>query len=177
MASICIYAPSTLLKEHSCWAGLPEGCAVDGPAFQKFPAVRTQILAIFAAAPELCQLVREVEEDYERFLQHPGRRPKGPHAEVLPFLAEQAQAWEASATATSAGASLPTVSFLCSDTSWASYILPRHQKQLAACCCRTGGCLLLTVLPCLEQVLAFADRGELLLVCSHQPPGCSSCRE
>ncbi len=69
-----------------------------------------QILAIFAAAPELCQLVREVEEDYARFLQHPGRRPKGPYAEVLPFLAEQAQDWEASASATSAGASLPIVS-------------------------------------------------------------------
>ena len=61
-------------------------------------AVVMQILAIFAAAPELCQLVREVEEDYARFLQHPGRRPKGPYAEVLPFLAEQAQDWEASAS-------------------------------------------------------------------------------
>ena len=69
-----------------------------------------QVLAIFAAAPELCQLVREVEEDYERFLQHPGRRPKGPHAEVLPFLAEQAQDWEASASATSAGSPVPAVS-------------------------------------------------------------------
>lgn len=69
-----------------------------------------QVLAIFAAAPELCQLVQDVEEDYERFLQHPGRRPKGPYAEVLPFLAEQAQDWEASARATSAGSSVPTVS-------------------------------------------------------------------
>ena len=46
------------------------------------------MLAIFAAAPELCQLIKDVEADYERFLQHPGRRPKGPYAEVLPFLAE-----------------------------------------------------------------------------------------
>ena len=69
-----------------------------------------QVLAIFAAAPELCGLIREVEADYERFLQHPGRRPKGPHAEVLPFLAEQAQDWESSATATSTASSAPTVS-------------------------------------------------------------------
>lgn len=69
-----------------------------------------QVLAIFAAAPELCALIKEVEADYVRFLQHPGRRPKGPYAEVLPFLAEQAQDWETSAAATSAGASPPTVS-------------------------------------------------------------------
>ena len=68
------------------------------------------MLAIFAAAPELCGLIREVEADYERFLQHPGRRPKGPHAEVLPFLAEQAQDWDSSATATSTASSAPTVS-------------------------------------------------------------------
>ena len=67
------------------------------------------MLAIFAAAPELCQLIKDVEADYERFLQHPGRRPKGPYAEVLPFLAEQAQDWESCATATSAGSSSPAV--------------------------------------------------------------------
>ncbi|CAK0739108.1 hypothetical protein CVIRNUC_001137 [Coccomyxa viridis] len=66
-----------------------------------------RVLAIFAAAPELCQLIKDVEADYERFLQHPGRRPKGPYAEVLPFLAEQAQDWESCATATSAGSSSP----------------------------------------------------------------------
>ena len=68
-----------------------------------------QVLAIFAAAPELCQLIKDVEADYERFLQHPGRRPKGPYAEVLPFLAEQAQDWESCAIATSAGSSPPAV--------------------------------------------------------------------
>ena len=68
-----------------------------------------QVLAIFAAAPELCALIKGAEAEYERFLQHPGRRPKGPHAEVLPFLAEQAQDWESCATATSAGSSPPAV--------------------------------------------------------------------
>lgn len=59
-----------------------------------------QVLAIFAQAPELCELIAAVEEDYTRVLQHPGRRPEGPYAELLPFLAEQAQDWEAAATAT-----------------------------------------------------------------------------
>ena len=59
------------------------------------------MLAIFAQAPELCELIAAVEEDYARFLQHPGRRPEGPYAELLPFLAEQAQDWEAAALATS----------------------------------------------------------------------------
>ncbi len=74
--------------------------------------IRVQVLAIFAAAPELCGLIREVEADYERFLQHPGRRPKGPYAEILPFLAEQAQDWESSATASSSASAGPTVSRL-----------------------------------------------------------------
>ncbi|KAK9917041.1 hypothetical protein WJX75_000269 [Coccomyxa subellipsoidea] len=60
-----------------------------------------RVLAIFAQAPELCELIAAVEEDYARFLQHPGRRPEGPYAELLPFLAEQAQDWEAAALATS----------------------------------------------------------------------------
>jgi hypothetical protein len=63
---------------------------------------------VFAAAPELCELLRAVEADYARFLQH--RRPEGPYAEVLPFLAEQAQEWEAAAAATSASVP-PVVSF------------------------------------------------------------------
>jgi len=69
-----------------------------------------QVLAIFAAAPELCQLIKDVEGDYEAFLKHPVRRPKGPYAEVLPFLAEQAQEWESSATATTTGSVSPIVS-------------------------------------------------------------------
>ena len=95
---------------------------LDVLAFSAFLGAHMQILAIFAAAPELCQLVREVEEDYERFLQHPGRRPKGPYAEVLPFLAEQAQDWEASASATSSGASVPTVSVF----PWSQYLVPEE---------------------------------------------------
>jgi hypothetical protein len=73
-----------------------------------------QVLAIFAAAPELCELLRGVEADYARFLQH--RRPEGAHAEVLPFLAEQAQEWEAAATATSSTSpqsSVCALLFLC----------------------------------------------------------------
>ena len=96
--------------------------ALDVLAFSAFLGAHMQILAIFAAAPELCQLVREVEDDYERFLQHPGRRPKGPYAEVLPFLAEQAQDWEASASATSSGASVPTVSVF----PWSQYLVPEE---------------------------------------------------
>ena len=90
------------------------------------------MLAIFAAAPELCQLIKDVEADYERFLQHPGRRPKGPYAEVLPFLAEQAQDWESCATATSAGSSPPAVCpLVCSyhHTVW----LVLMQERLAMC--------------------------------------------
>ena len=90
-----------------------------------------QVLAIFAAAPELCQMIKDVEADYERFLQHPGRRPKGPYAEVLPFLAEQAQDWESCATATSAGSSppavCPLVSFLSSNSMACAHAgAPRH---------------------------------------------------
>ncbi|BDA48624.1 hypothetical protein COCOBI_12-3050 [Coccomyxa sp. Obi] len=60
-----------------------------------------RVLVIFAQSPELRELIAEVEADYARFVQHPGRRPEGPYAEVLPFLAEQAQDWEAAALATS----------------------------------------------------------------------------
>ncbi len=67
------------------------------------------MLSIFAQAPELCELIAAVEDDYARFLQHPGRRPEGPYAELLPFLAEQAQDWEAAALATSSAGS-PTSS-------------------------------------------------------------------
>lgn len=56
---------------------------------------------ILAQSPELCELIVAVEADYARYVQHPGRRPEGPYAEVLPFLAEQAQDWEAAALATS----------------------------------------------------------------------------
>lgn len=62
---------------------------------------RAQVLVVFAQSPELCELIAAVEADYARFVQHPGRRPEGPYAEVLPFLAEQAQDWEAAALATS----------------------------------------------------------------------------
>ena len=57
------------------------------------------MLAIFAAAPELGALIQGVEGDYARYRAHPKRRPEGPHAELLPWLAEQAQDWEAAASA------------------------------------------------------------------------------
>jgi len=68
-----------------------------------------QVLTIFRAAPELCDLLAGVEAGYAAFLAHPGRRPEGPHAELLPFLADQAAEWEAAAAARCAGAPAPAV--------------------------------------------------------------------
>ena len=67
-----------------------------------------QVLGVFGPSPELCGLIRGVEGDYARFLHHPTRRPEGPHSELLPWLADQAQEWEAVATAGAATA--PTAS-------------------------------------------------------------------
>ncbi len=75
--------------------------------FKKYPHMSIpQVLAIFAAAPELRGLIAGVEADYGRYLGHPKRRPEGPHAELLPWLAEQAQDWEAAALAGLAGPNL-----------------------------------------------------------------------
>ncbi len=66
------------------------------------------MLTIFRAAPELRELLAGVEAGYRAFAAHPARRPEGPHAELLPFLADQALDWEAAAAARCAGAA-PTM--------------------------------------------------------------------
>ncbi len=67
------------------------------------------MLTIFRAAPELRELLAGVEAAQRAFLAHPARRPEGPHAELLPFLADQALDWEAAAAARCAGAPPPAV--------------------------------------------------------------------
>ena len=60
-----------------------------------------QILAVFKTAPELCTLLRSVEEEYKRAREHHTRaRSEGPHADVLPWIQSQVQAFEAGAIAT-----------------------------------------------------------------------------
>ncbi|KAK9831540.1 hypothetical protein WJX81_007383 [Elliptochloris bilobata] len=66
-----------------------------------------KVLTIFKAAPELVELLAGVEAGYCAFAAHPARRPEGAHAELLPFLADQALDWEATAAARCAGAPLP----------------------------------------------------------------------
>ena len=39
----------------------------------------------------------QVERDLGAFSGQPGRRPEGPYADLLPWLAHQAQEWAASA--------------------------------------------------------------------------------
>ena len=51
------------------------------------------------ASPQLLQLLRSVEADLARFTSQPGRRPEGIFADVLPFLVDQLQDWEAYAGA------------------------------------------------------------------------------
>jgi len=75
--------------------------------FASRPGAAWQVLTIFRAAPELCDLLAGVEAGYAAFLAHPGRRPEGPHAELLPFLADQAAEWEAAAAARCASAPAP----------------------------------------------------------------------
>ena len=51
------------------------------------------------ASLQLLQLLRSVEADLARFTSQPGRRPEGVFADVLPFLVDQLQDWEAYAGA------------------------------------------------------------------------------
>eukprot|EP00884_Botryococcus_braunii_P012995 jgi/Botrbrau1/21697/Bobra.43_1s0093.1 len=64
-----------------------------------------KVLMVFRTAPELCDLIRTVELEYGRYIAAPGRRPEGRYAELLPFLADQAQEWSAAAAADSANVS------------------------------------------------------------------------
>lgn len=59
-----------------------------------------QVLAVFKTAPELCTLLRSVEEEYKRAREQQGRaRSEGPHADVLPWVQTQVQSFEAGAIA------------------------------------------------------------------------------
>ena len=63
-----------------------------------------QVLSVFAAAPDLVNMLRTVEMGYNAMLnQQPGWM-ESPFAEFLPFMSEQARDWEAAATADSNGA-------------------------------------------------------------------------
>ena len=55
---------------------------------------------MFKSAPELCNLLKTVEEEYMKAREHSRSRLDGPHADVLPWIQSQAQAFEAGATAT-----------------------------------------------------------------------------
>ncbi len=59
----------------------------------------TQVLVVFKAAPELCNLLRAVEEEYTKAREQHKSRVEGPHADVLPWIQAQAAAFEAAATA------------------------------------------------------------------------------
>ena len=72
-----------------------------------------QILVVFKSAPELCNLLKTVEEEYMKAREHSRTRLDGPHADVLPWIQSQAQAFEAGATATVRDARItPAVSAL-----------------------------------------------------------------
>ena len=62
---------------------------------------------IFAAAPELCGLIAGAEAALGAHAAHPKRRPEGPQADLLPFLADQAADWEAAALAALSAPSMP----------------------------------------------------------------------
>jgi len=58
-----------------------------------------QVLVVFKAAPELCNLLRAVEEEYTKAREQHKSRVDGPHADVLPWIQAQAAAFESAATA------------------------------------------------------------------------------
>ena len=59
-----------------------------------------QLLVVFKAAPELCDLLRTVEEEYTKAREQHKSRVEGAHADVLPWIQTQAAAFESAATAT-----------------------------------------------------------------------------
>lgn len=56
-------------------------------------------------SPQLLQLLKVLELDLLRYSSQPGRRPEGPYADVLPFIVDQGQDWEAFAVAGQSAAS------------------------------------------------------------------------
>ncbi len=70
-----------------------------------------QVLSVFAAAPDLVNMLREVETAYDAMLnQQPGWMDS-PYAEFLPFISEQARDWENAATVDNTGSSPTQVAF------------------------------------------------------------------
>lgn len=73
----------------------------------------TQVLVVFKAAPELCKLLRTVEQEYSKAREHSRNRLEGPHADLLPWVQAQAQAFESAAVASVRDLNTqPAVSFL-----------------------------------------------------------------
>jgi hypothetical protein len=62
-----------------------------------------RVMGILESAPELVDLLLSVERDVNRASTTQGRRMEGPHAELLPWLLEQAQDWQEAATANALG--------------------------------------------------------------------------
>ena len=61
-----------------------------------------QVLVVFKTAPELCNLLKAVEEEYRRGREgglHPRSRLDGPYADVLPWIQSQAVVFETGAKA------------------------------------------------------------------------------
>ena len=61
-----------------------------------------QVLVVFKTAPELCNLLKGVEEEYRRGREgglHQRSRLDGPYADVLPWIQSQAVVFETGAKA------------------------------------------------------------------------------
>jgi len=59
----------------------------------------SQVLVVFKAAPELCNLLRTVDDEYTRAREQHKSRLDGPHADVLPWVQTQTSAFESAALA------------------------------------------------------------------------------
>ena len=69
-----------------------------------------QVLVVFKAAPELCNLLKAVEEEYRRGREgglHQRSRLDGPYADVLPWIQSQAAVFETGAKASCRDVHIP----------------------------------------------------------------------
>lgn len=69
-----------------------------------------QVLVVFKAAPELCNLLKAVEEEYRRGREgglHQRSRLDGPYADVLPWIQSQAAVFETGGKASCRDVNIP----------------------------------------------------------------------
>ena len=86
-------------------------CTVAGTVQLSAMLCCIQVLVVFKAAPELCNLLRAVEEEYTKAREQHKSRVEGPHADVLPWIQAQAAAFESAASASVRDA--PTAHAVC----------------------------------------------------------------